>query len=109
MTKDEVKARIDQLSTQLEKHNYNYYVLDAPAISDQDFDKMMEELMQLEKQHPEFLSLQSPSQRVGGQITKNFPTVKHQYPMLSLSNSYSIDEMKEFDERVKKEIGRAHV
>ena len=102
MTKDEVKARIDQLSTQLEKHNYNYYVLDAPAISDQDFDKMMEELMQLEKQHPEFLSLQSPSQRVGGQITKNFPTVKHQYPMLSLSNSYSIDEMKEFDERVKK-------
>ncbi|HEY1040376.1 MAG TPA: NAD-dependent DNA ligase LigA [Bacteroidia bacterium] len=102
MQKEEAKHRIDQLSKELEQHNYNYYTLSNPTISDYDFDMLLEELVKLEKEFPEFLSPNSPSQRVGGQITKTFTTVKHKYPMLSLSNSYSRDEMIEFDTRVKK-------
>lgn len=95
------QARIAQLSTEIEQHNYNYYVLDNPTISDFEFDKLLEELLALEKQYPEFLSPESPSQRVGGQITKNFKTVKHKYAMLSLSNSYSREDMLDFDRRVR--------
>lgn len=95
------QARIAQLSTEIEQHNYNYYILDNPTISDFEFDKLLEELLALEKQYPEFLSPESPSQRVGGQITKNFKTVKHRYAMLSLSNSYSREDMLDFDRRVK--------
>lgn len=101
MTKDEAKKRIDDLSRQLEEHNHNYYVLDNPTISDFEFDKLLEELIALEKQYPEFLSPSSPSQRVGGAVTKTFKSVKHKYPMLSLSNSYSKDDMLDFDRRVK--------
>ena len=100
--KEEIKNKILALSEEIEKHNYNYYVLDHPTISDYEFDQLLEKLIQLEKENPEFLFPESPSQRVGGQITKVFQTVKHNYPMLSLSNSYSLDEMKDFDERVKK-------
>jgi len=99
------KARIEELSRQLEQHNYNYYVLDKPTISDFEFDKLLEELIALEKQHPEFLSPESPSQRVGGQITKEFKTVKHKYPMLSLSNSYNKEDMEDFDRRVREGLG----
>lgn len=101
MNSTEAKKRIEELSVELEKHNYNYYILDAPSISDFEFDKMLEELISLEKQFPEFLLPTSPSQRVGGTITKTFKTVKHNYPMLSLSNSYSIDDMLDFDRKVK--------
>jgi DNA ligase (NAD+) len=99
---DHVKAqeRIGKLSTEIEQHNYNYYVLDNPSISDYDFDKLLEELIALEKQFPELLSPQSPSQRVGGQITKQFQSVKHKYAMLSLSNSYGKEDMLDFDRRV---------
>ena len=102
MDKESAQKRIQELSAEIEKHNYNYYVLSHPTISDYDFDMMLEELIRLEKQYPEFLSANSPSQRVGGAITKEFKTVKHQYPMLSLANSYSQEEIMDFDQRVKK-------
>jgi DNA ligase (NAD+) len=105
MTEAQVKHKIEELSKEIEKHNYNYYVLDKPVISDYDFDMLLEELIKLEKEFPQFLSPDSPSQRVGGQITKEFVTVPHKYPMLSLSNSYSKDELTDFDERVKKGLG----
>ncbi len=107
MTAAEAKQKIEQLSKDLEQHNYNYYALDNPTISDYEFDKLLEELIALEKQFPEFLSSNSPSQRVGGTITKEFKTVKHQYPMLSLSNSYGIDDMMDFDRRVREGLGLA--
>ncbi|HEY0030540.1 MAG TPA: NAD-dependent DNA ligase LigA [Bacteroidia bacterium] len=97
-----VKNRIEQLSKELEEHNFNYYVLSNSTITDFEFDKMLEELILLEAEHPEYLSPESPSQRVGGQITKEFKSVKHKYPMLSLSNTYSETDLRDFDERVKK-------
>jgi DNA ligase (NAD+) len=105
MTPTEAQHKIQALSTELEQHNYNYYVLDNPTISDYEFDKLIEELIALEKQFPEFLSPNSPSQRVGGQITKNFQSVKHQYAMLSLSNSYNQEDLLDFDRRVKEGLG----
>ena len=105
MTATEAQHKIQELSKQLEQHNYNYYVLDNPTISDYEFDKLLEELIALETQFPEFLASTSPSQRVGGQITKEFKSVKHQYAMLSLSNSYSIEDMMDFDRRVKEGLG----
>lgn len=105
MTPSEAQHKIQQLSGELEQHNYNYYVLDHPTISDFEFDKLLEELIALEKAFPEFLSPDSPSQRVGGQVTKEFKSVKHQYAMLSLSNSYSIEDMMDFDRRVQEGLG----
>jgi len=98
----DIQKKIEELSKQLEEHNYNYYVLSNPTISDFEFDKMLEELIRLEKEHPEFLRGDSPSQRVGGQITKEFKSVKHKYPMLSLSNTYNEGEVRDFDERIRK-------
>ena len=91
MNKPEAKKRIEELSKELEEHNHRYYVLSEPTISDYDFDMKLEELIRLEKDFPELLSPHSPSQRVGGTVTKEFKTVKNKYPMLSLSNSYSED------------------
>src|SRR4051812_27528275 len=105
MTKPEAEKRIRHLSEELERHNYNYYVLDKPEISDFEFDKMLEELQSLEKKYPELLLTTSPSQRVGGTITKSFRSVKHKYPMLSLSNSYSTEDLMEFDRRVQEGLG----
>ena len=105
MTSQDAQHKIQTLSTELEQHNYNYYVLDNPTISDYDFDQLLEELMALEKQFPEFLSPNSPSQRVGGQITKEFKSVKHQYAMLSLSNSYNQEDLLDFDRRVREGLG----
>jgi DNA ligase (NAD+) len=102
MTPTQAQHRIAELSKALEEHNYNYYVLAKPTISDYDFDMLLEELIRLEKEFPEFLSPDSPSQRVGGTVTKEFKTIKHKYPMLSLGNTYSEEELKEFDERVRK-------
>ncbi|MDQ3048957.1 MAG: NAD-dependent DNA ligase LigA [Bacteroidota bacterium] len=97
-----IQHRIEELSRQLEEHNYNYYVLSDPSISDREFDELLDELIQLEKQHPEFLRPESPSQRVGGQVTKEFQSVKHKYPMLSLGNTYNEEDLRDFDERVRK-------
>ncbi len=105
MTPVEAQHQIQTLSKELEQHNYNYYALDTPTISDFEFDKLLEELIALEKQFPEFLSPNSPSQRVGGQITKTFNSVKHQYAMLSLSNSYSVEDMIDFDRKVREGLG----
>lgn len=105
MNKSVAKARIEELSKEIEAHNYNYYVLDKPTISDYEFDMMLEELIKLEKEHPELTLPDSPTQRVGGQITKEFKSVKHKYPMLSLSNSYSKEDMEDFDRRVREGLG----
>lgn len=104
MTADEAKKRIDQLTEELNHHNYLYYVKSEPSISDFDFDMLLEELIRLEAQYPEWMHADSPSQRVGGDITKDFPVVRHQYPMMSLSNSYSREEIVEFENRIKKLI-----
>lgn len=105
MDRSQAEKKIKDLSAEIEKHNHNYYVNDAPTISDFDFDKLLEELIALEKQFPEFLSATSPSQRVGGAITKTFKTVKHKYPMLSLSNSYSTEDLIDFDRKVQEGLG----
>lgn len=106
MTQEEAAKRISELSAELERHNHLYYVEARPEISDQDFDFMMKELEALEKQWPRLASPNSPTQRVGGDITKEFPTVVHRTPMLSLGNSYSREEVQEFVERIEREHGR---
>ena len=104
MTKEEARARIAALSEELERHNYNYYILAKPTISDYEFDMMLEELGRLEREYPEYLLPTSPTQRVGGGITKEFQSVKHRYPMLSLSNSYSKEDIEDFITRIKKSV-----
>lgn len=99
---ESIKNKIEKISKTLEEHNYNYYNLSNPTISDFEFDKLLEELISLEKEYPQYLLPDSPSQRVGGTITKEFKNVKHKYPMLSLSNTYNEDELRDFDERIKK-------
>lgn len=101
---DFAKQRIIDLRRIIENHNYNYYILANPSISDYDFDMLLNELIALEKEYPEFITPDSPTQRVGGDITKEFKTVKHRYPMLSLSNSYSVSEIKDFITRIEKSI-----
>lgn len=96
--------RIDQLREELHVHNYNYYVLHAPVISDLEFDKLMRELQDLEALHPEYYDPNSPSVRVGSDLNKNFTQVEHKYPMLSLGNTYSQAEVTEFYERVSKSL-----
>ena len=96
--------RIDQLREELHVHNYNYYVLNAPVISDLEFDKLMRELQDLEALHPEYYDPHSPSVRVGSDLNKNFTQVEHKYPMLSLGNTYSQAEVTEFYERVSKSL-----
>lgn len=100
----EVKDRIAVLRKELHAHNHQYYVLDEPSISDYEFDKLLEELQQLEKQHPEFQDPNSPTMRVGGSVTKLFPTVVHDTPMYSLANSYSIEDLKDWEGRVQRLI-----
>ncbi len=89
MSTEEARKRIEALSSELRQHNYSYFVLAMPTISDYEFDKKLEELNALEKQFPEFADPDSPTKRVGGDITKEFVTVKHKWPMLSLGNTYS--------------------
>jgi DNA ligase (NAD+) len=105
MSPAEAKKQIKALSAELKQHNYNYYVLAMPTISDFDFDKKLEELNKLEKEFPEFLDPDSPTQRVGGEVTKEFVTVRHRWPMLSLGNTYNEQELVEFDQRIRKAIG----
>ena len=100
-----IKDRIDALVAELNEHNYRYYVLAQPSISDFEFDKKLEELTDLEKAHPEFVHPDSPTQKVGGQITKEFKTVAHKWPMLSLGNTYNEQDLRDFDERIRKAIG----
>ena len=99
-----MKEKIESLRKELEQHNYNYYVLNHPVISDIDFDLMMKQLQELESQHPEYYDPMSPTQRVGSDITVSFSQVAHQYPMLSLGNTYSEGEVQEFYQRVQKAL-----
>lgn len=99
-----IKQRIEQLARELEAHNYQYYVLDNPSISDFEFDMKLKELQDLEEKHPEFADANSPTQRVGGQITKNFPNIQHKYRMYSLNNAYSLEELKDFIQRTERSV-----
>jgi len=101
-----VKEAINKLTKELNEHNYNYYVLSSPTISDYDFDLLLKELQDLEEKFPEFADENSPTKRVGGDITKNFPSIVHRFPMLSLGNSYSKEEIIDFDARIRKVIER---
>ena len=100
-----VRERIEELRRQLELHNFKYYVENAPEISDFEFDAMIRELQELERAHPEFADPNSPSVRVGSDLTAEFQTVRHRYPMLSLGNTYSLDELHEFIGRIEREAG----
>ncbi len=105
LSEEQAKKRIDALCAELQEHNYRYYVLAQPVISDYEYDQKLKELEKLEAAFPQFVRPDSPTRRVGGEPTKEFPTVKHKYPMLSLSNSYSLEEIKAFDVRVRKAVG----
>ncbi|WP_288984620.1 NAD-dependent DNA ligase LigA [uncultured Flavobacterium sp.] len=96
---------IKNLRDELNQHNYNYYVLDKPTISDFEFDQKLKQLQDLEALHPEFFDENSPTQRVGGMVTKNFETVKHEYRMYSLDNSYSIEDLQDWETRIQKVLG----
>lgn len=102
MNSDRVKARIEELSNLLNKYNHAYYVSDKSLISDFDFDILLKELQDLENEYPQYVLPFSPTQRVGGEISKNFQTIEHKTPMLSLSNTYSIAEIQDFDARIRK-------
>lgn len=102
MDKDKAQSRIDELRKEIDYHNHRYYVLDDPVVSDAEYDRLMCELMELEGNYPEFLSLNSPTRRVGAQPLAEYSTVKHTLPMLSLQNAMSADEVTDFDKRVKK-------
>lgn len=98
------KEKIDQLRAELHRHNYNYYVLNAPEISDKEFDDMMRELQEMEREHPEYQDENSPTMRVGSDLNKNFTQVAHKYPMLSLGNTYSEGEVSDFYDRTQKAL-----
>lgn len=100
-----VRQRIEELRRELEYHNHRYYVDNDPEISDFEFDALLRELQQLEEAHPEWADPNSPTMRVGSDITAEFRSVKHRYPMLSLSNTYSLDELHEFIARIEREAG----
>ncbi len=105
MDKTEVRNEIERLRKEIDRHNRAYYVDNAPEISDKDFDMLMKELERLEEAHPEFRDELSPTQRVGSDLTKGFEHVVHARPMMSLSNSYSIEEVDEWFDRVRKSLG----
>ncbi len=102
MDTNEAYKRIKRLRKELEEHNYRYYVLSDPVIGDREYDTMMEELVKLENEYPQYYNPESPSQKVGSDISSEFTQVRHDYPMLSLSNTYSRGELTEFDTRVRK-------
>lgn len=104
MLQEDIRRRIENLRETLHQHNYNYYVLDTPGISDYEFDVMLEELKNLELAHPEFADDNSPTQRVGGNITKNFPTVEHRHRMYSLDNSYNFEDLSDWQNRLIKSL-----
>ena len=105
MNKKEVKKEIKRLCEEINYHNYKYYVENNPVISDYEFDQLLKKLEQLESKFPDLITPDSPSQRVGGEPLESFINVEHKVPMLSLDNTYNYDELREFDERIKKNVG----
>lgn len=106
---DEIRKRVEQLREEIEYHNYRYYVLAQPVITDEEYDKLMRELIELERQYPELVTPDSPTQRIGEKVLDEFRSVPHTEPMLSLDNTYSEEEIREFDERVKRLLDRNEV
>lgn len=104
---NDIRQKIESLRAELARHNYRYYILAQPTITDLEFDKMLRELEELEREHPEFYDENSPTQKVGGDITPEFKSMVHRYPMLSLGNTYSREELQDFDNRVRKITGEA--
>ena len=100
-----IKARIETLRTEIRKHNHNYHVLDKPTISDIEYDRLVQELLSLENQYPEYQDALSPTQHVGGQVLDKFQKVKHEVMMLSLGNVYNQEDVETFIDRVEKETG----
>jgi DNA ligase (NAD+) len=100
-----VVEKIESLRKVLHEHNHRYYILDQPTISDFEFDQLLEELQQLEAQYPQYHDPNSPTQRVGGGVTKSFETLPHRFPMYSLSNTYSKEELELWEERIRKVLG----
>src|SRR5690625_3124017 len=104
MTDADSRSRIEQLRKQLEDHNHRYYVLEDPKISDAQYDRLLRELERLESEHPEWITPDSPSQRVGAPPASGFETVEHRMAMLSLANAFEDDEVAEFDRRVRETL-----
>ncbi len=104
-----IQQHIESLREELRKHNYNYYVLDKPTISDYEFDVKLKELQKLEETHPEFYDATSPTLRVGGEVTKNFVTVQHEHRMYSLDNSYSKEDLEDWEKRIQRILGDVEV
>ena len=109
INKSQAEKRIEELRTELRRHEHLYYVMDAPAISDAEYDKLMNELKRLEAQHPDLLTPDSPTQRVGGKPAEGFQKVRHSRPMLSLDNAYSEEELRDWDRRVRELAGNLPV
>jgi len=105
MNKKEAENEMKKLREEINHHNYKYYVENNPVISDYEFDHLLKKLEKLESKFPELITSDSPTQRVGGEPLDSFTTVEHKSAMLSLANTYNSDELKEFDERVKKNVG----
>ena len=106
MNIDKVKKEIEKLRKEINFHNYKYYVENNPVISDYEFDQLLKKLDEFEKKYPDLITPDSPTQRVGGEPLEGFKTVEHKVAMLSLDNTYNYDELREFDERVKKNVGK---
>ncbi len=109
MSTDKIKERIEYLRNEINKHDYHYYVLSQPLISDYEYDQLYKELAQLEAENPQYVTNDSPTQRVGIDITKEFKPVIHSFPMLSLANTYNEDDLLEFDKRIKKDINADNI
>ncbi|NLL17625.1 MAG: NAD-dependent DNA ligase LigA, partial [Clostridia bacterium] len=107
LTTEEARLQIEELRKQLEDHNYHYYVLDKPLISDREYDRLMERLIRLETEYPQFLTPASPSQRVGGEPLKGFATVQHYRPLLSLANAFNQGDFIDFNRRVTSVLGKS--
>jgi len=108
MKENQAAERIKELRRQINEHNYRYHVLDQPVISDLEFDALMKELIELEEQYPHLVTPDSPTQRVGGEPLKEFDTYRHRVPMLGLDNAFELEEVKEFDRRVKRTTGHSY-
>ena len=109
MAKENIQKKIERLRKEIEYHNYRYYVLDAPVISDREYDLMLRELEKLEKENPQFFDANSPTQRVGAAPSKKFELFHHDVPMLSLSNAMNIEELEKWDERMRKALGKNRI
>src|SRR5437773_5105235 len=104
MSQPSVEKRIQKLREEINHHNYSYYALNRPEITDREFDKLLQELIDLEKEHPDLITPDSPTQRVGGDVQMELKPVRHAVPMMSIDNTYSEDEVRAFDERVRKAL-----